>query len=367
MGIEIKPFILLKNRVWRTYSGGKCIEEWQKLDEPIDSSFPEEWVASTVIAANSGREHIVEGLSQVLLEEDQHISLKELIRLYPEQMLGKAHITEYGLETAVLVKVLDAAERLTLQVHPDREFARTAFQSRFGKTEAWYILGGREIAGESPYVLLGFKPGMTKERWKELVEQQDIPTMLDSLHKVPVQSGDVFLVEGGIPHAIGSGCFLIEIQEPTDYTLRVEKTTPNGLSLPDKACHQGLGYELMLEGFHYTSFNYDETLNQWKKKPRISRSSEEGNEFQLISSTDTDRFRMNLLEVTGRMDHCQYGAFTIAIVISGYGKLLWREGALDITQSDHFFIPSALDELYWENTGNEPLSVIVCYPPQRAL
>ncbi len=66
--------------------------------------------------------------------------------------------------------------------------------------------------------------------------------MLDSLHKVPLTEGEVLLIEGGVPHAIGSGCFLIEIQEPTDYTLRVERTTVRGETLPDTACHQGAGF-----------------------------------------------------------------------------------------------------------------------------
>ncbi len=86
----------------------------------------------------------------------------------------------------------------------------SAFNSEFGKTEAWYILGGREVEGEKPYVLLGFKPGTTREQWKSLFEEQDIQGMLDCLHKVPVQEGDTFLLEGGVPHAIGSGCFMVE-------------------------------------------------------------------------------------------------------------------------------------------------------------
>lgn len=172
---------------------------------------------------------MVEGLSEIVLENGKSITLKDLIRSNPEDILGRRHTAKYGSETAVLVKVLDAGERLTIQVHPDREFAQSAFQSVFGKTEAWYILGGRTIGGEDPYVLLGFKPGMTQAKWKQLFEDQDIPGMIGALHKIPVQPGDVFLVEGGVPHAIGSGCFLIEIQEPTDYTLRVERTTPEAI------------------------------------------------------------------------------------------------------------------------------------------
>lgn len=126
--------------------------------------------------------------------------------------MGKAHVEKFGSQTAVLVKLLDSSERLTIQVHPDRQFAECKFQSRFGKTEAWYVLSGRTMDGEEPYVLFGFKPGVTAEAWKTLFESQDIPGMIDALHRIPVREGDIFLVEGGVPHAIGSGCFLIEIK-----------------------------------------------------------------------------------------------------------------------------------------------------------
>ncbi|MGF9710575.1 hypothetical protein [Paenibacillus naphthalenovorans] len=68
--IELKPFKLSRNRVWRTYAGGECLERWQGGSHPSDSSFPEEWVASTVIASNAGREEVVEGLSEIVLENE---------------------------------------------------------------------------------------------------------------------------------------------------------------------------------------------------------------------------------------------------------------------------------------------------------
>lgn len=361
--IELRPFKLSRNRVWRTYAGGERLEKWQGSSNPSDSSFPEEWVASTVVASNVGREEVVEGLSEIVLENGSSITLKDLIDRYPEEILGRNHTSHYGSETALLVKVLDAGERLTIQVHPDREFAKSAFDSLFGKTEAWYILGGRSIDGEEPYVLFGFKPGMTQEKWKRLFEQQDIPGMIDALHKIPVQTGDVFLVEGGVPHAIGSGCFLIEIQEPTDYTLRVERTTPRGLSLPDQACHQGIGFERMLECFHYEAYDDQETLSRWKKEPALVRQDSGGTEYVLIDKKHTDRFRMHLLEVQDELPVNGEGTFSIAIVISGSGKIICQGKEQDVSQADKIFLPAIIDQVNWINIGKDPLKVIVCYPP----
>ena len=108
---------------------------------------------STVAARNSGREHIVEGLSVV---EGTDISLAQLIDENPEEILGKKHYARYGNKLGVLVKLIDSAERLTIQVHPTREKARALFDSQFGKTECWHILGGREVNGEKPCIYIPY-------------------------------------------------------------------------------------------------------------------------------------------------------------------------------------------------------------------
>jgi mannose-6-phosphate isomerase len=93
-----------------------------------------------------------------------------------------------------------------------------------------------------------------------MFEAQQIPEMINPLHRIPLKQGDVYLVEGGIPHAIGKGCFLIEVQEPTDLTLRTERITPRGHSVPDLACHQSRGFDQMLDCFHYEGLTYEETM-----------------------------------------------------------------------------------------------------------
>lgn len=367
--LSSRPLKLLDNRVWRTYAGGQMIEQWQGVPEAeaMDSDFPEIWVASTVKAKNAGREHIVEGLSQVELPANGGtMTLKQLIEADPAAFLGQRHVDKYGTETAVLVKILDAGERLTIQVHPDRQFAKQSFNSQFGKTEAWYVLGGRTLNGEEPYVLFGFKPGVTREQWTSLFMQQDIQGMIDALHKIPVEEGDVYLVEGGVPHAIGSGCFLIEIQEPTDLTLRVERTTPRGNALPDQACHQGIGFERMLDCFHYEALSRQETMKRWKKEPRLLHETERGSESVLLDRADTDRFRMHKIQVRKQYKCDESETFCIAIVVSGSGQLVWSGQGQQIAvgTSDQLFIPASVGRIEWMNTGEQPLNVVLCYPPE---
>ena len=364
--LSIRPILLLANRVWRTYSGGKSIEQWQGNSRAIDSDFPEEWVASTVIAKNVGREHIVEGLSKLIFRGHE-VKLQEVIESDPVAFLGQQHVDQFDSNPGILVKVLDAAERLTIQVHPDLDFAQRMFSSRFGKTESWYVLGGRTIDGEEPYLLFGFKPGITRESWKAMFEAQQIPEMIDALHRIPLKRGDVYLVEGGIPHAIGKGCFLIEVQEPTDLTLRTERITPRGHSVPDLACHQGIGFEHMLDCFHYEGLSYEDTLKRWKKEPRLLQQQSGGNEIVLIGKEDTDRFNVHVLEV--EVDRSYSSAlpsgFCIAIIVSGEGTVAWDNEELPLSTSTQLFLPAGLKEVTWNNnsTTGEIMNIVLCYPP----
>lgn len=358
-----RPLKVKGSRVWRTYSGGKLLEAWHSDPEPTDGVFPEEWVASIVQATNAGRENIIEGLSTIVDDNGNTVDLKTIIESDPSRFLGHSHVQKYGANPAVLVKLIDSVERLSIQVHPDRTFAKEIFQSDFGKTEAWYILGGRTVEGVPPYFLFGFKPGVTRKKWLELFDAQDIDGMINSLHKVPLKEGEVLLIEGGVPHAIGSGCYLIEIQEPTDYTLRVERTTVRGDTLPDIACHQGAGFEKLMDGFHYDAFDFEETMNRWRLQPKVIRETDGGKAVELIGSSHTDRFRMHRLDIDREFKTDSFQGFAIAIVVTGVGNLSWDGGEMGIEQSDQLFVPASVGDLVWKSLNNSGLTVILCFPP----
>jgi mannose-6-phosphate isomerase len=358
-----KPLKLLKNRVCRTYTGGKLIEEWQGNSDPQDNERPEEWVASTVEARNKNYVED-EGLSFVEIDTNKTIKLIDLINLNSQDFLGEYHVKKHGNNMSVLTKVLDAAIRLSIQVHPNKEYAKNYFKSDFGKTEAWYIIGGREVDGELPYILLGFKEEVTKEKWSEYFEKQDIDAMLNSLHKFYVKEGDVFLIEGAIPHAIGSGCFLIEVQEPTDYTMRVERTTFDGGMLPDMLCHQGVGFDKMLECFNYEGLSREETLKRWFKTPKLLRKENGGNETALISKDDTKCFSMKKFIIDDSFEINYNDGFRVIIILKGKGKIFYPDGEVDVKQGDMFFLPQGLKNITYKNSEKQNLEIIACYPPQ---
>jgi mannose-6-phosphate isomerase len=352
---------LLNNRVVRSYTGGKLIEEWQGLPNPADNNKPEEWLASVVEARN--KNYIPdEGLSKVLLANGRIEKLTNLIKADAESFLGNDHVVKYGEHTAVLTKVLDAAVRLSIQVHPTKVYAREYFKSDYGKTEAWYIMGGREVDGEPPYVLVGFKPGVTKAQWKKYFDEQDIDGMINALHKFYVMPGDVFLIEGGLPHAIGSGCFLIEIQEPTDYTMRVERKTFDGSTLPDILCHQGVGFDAMLDCFTYEGLSKEETLKKHAKHPEPVAGENSSTIIHLITERDTACFKMDRLIIPESYT-LNDASFKTLIVLQGEGAFKHEDQITTIKQGDTYFLPAALGVVGIKSSGAVTLEIVACYPP----
>lgn len=349
-----KPVKLVTSRAWRTYLGGSMISRLHG-EAGEDGHFPEEWLLSTVAARNAGREHIVEGITQVA---DRNMTLAQYIEANPEAILGKAHAQKYGANPGVLVKLLDAAERLTLQVHPTREKAAALFGSPFGKTECWHILDCRTVNGQEPCIYMGFREGVTREYWKDCFDRQDIPAMLSCLHRIPVQKGDTFIIRGGVPHGIGCGCFLVEIQEPTDYTVRTERTTPSGLQVADLMCHQGLGFEKMFDCFDYTGASLEETLGLYRVTPGIETLPGCTVEH-IIDPEVTDMFCLDRITVEGSTRLSDPRFFGI-YVMDGSGTL----DGTPIGVGSHWLIPAACPGITLTADPGKPLRLFRFFGPK---
>ncbi len=352
------PLKQLSNRVWRTYTGGALIDKWKLTSDQIDGSFPEEWIMSTVAARGKNRPEN-EGLSTLITPQGE-ITLNQLVSSNKELFLGKKLTEKYGT-TAVLIKMLDSKERLTIQVHPDKEYARTMLNSPFGKTESWYILGGREIDGEKSVIYLGFKEDVTPEKWKDLYKNQDIEGMLNCLHQFEVKPGDAFMIYGGVPHAIGKGCFLLEVQEPTDYTMRVEKITPGGLTISDELIHQGVGEDNMLQCFHYDCCSFEEASKKWKITPQTLECTDNHTLKTIFNEHHTDCFGLNELDLNGEFDLKGNDTFFVAVIYSGEGIITCDGIDYSFSRGDEIFFSAAIKNVKWKS--NVPSKILLCYPP----
>ncbi len=141
-------------------------------------------------------------------------SLREIWHCDPEGVLGTCLASrDYG-EFPLLVKFIDAAQWLSVQVHPDDEYARLYGEGESGKEEAWYVID----AAEGARLVAGLREGTTREQFRHLLEEGRIE---ECLHYVDVKAGDIVHVSAGTVHSIGPGILLCEIQETSDATYRV--------------------------------------------------------------------------------------------------------------------------------------------------
>lgn len=353
------PLKQLSNRVWRTYQGGALIDRWKGNASENDGSFPEEWIMSTITARGKNRPP-EEGLS-ILECPSELVSLHEMISKDLDLFIGKKLAEKYGT-SGLLIKMLDSKERLTIQVHPDKEYAQTMLNSAFGKTESWYILGGRKIGGEKSAIYLGFKEGVTPEIWEKYFRDQDINSMLNSLHRFEVQPGDAFIIYGGVPHAIGSGCFLMEVQEPTDYTMRVEKITPGGLTIGDELIHQGVGEANMLKCFHYDTCSFEEATRRWKITPETIDSSDSYDLKSIFNKKHTDCFALSELELNGEYHLRGNGSLFVGVIYSGDVTIVCEDVEYNFKQGDEIFFSAAIDQVILRS--KLAAKILLCYPPK---
>jgi mannose-6-phosphate isomerase len=207
--VTAAPLILPPNQFHRFYAGGARIDALRGAPAGEDGR-PEDWIGSTTTAF--GEES--EGLSRVA---DGRL-VRDLVDADPEALLGPEHVGRFGADPGLLVKLLDAGERLPVHVHPGRDFARSHLGSRWGKTEAWLILDAEPGAS----VHVGLREPIDAATLRRWVDDQDAGEMLAALHELPVRAGDAILVPAGTLHAIGAGILLLELQEPTDLSVLVE-------------------------------------------------------------------------------------------------------------------------------------------------
>jgi mannose-6-phosphate isomerase len=124
------------------------------------------------------------------------------------------YLTAVGQELPpILIKLIDAHDNLSVQVHPDNEYAQRV-EGEPGKTEMWYIVEATPDA----QLIYGFKQEITREEFAQSIKDN---TLLDKVRQVPVKKGDVFYIPSGTLHAIGKGCLICEIQQSSNTTYRV--------------------------------------------------------------------------------------------------------------------------------------------------
>lgn len=185
-------------------------------------------------------------------------NLNELIQIYQEKLLGNKIWKKFGQEFPLLIKFINAAEPLSVQVHPNDEQAKKTHNS-FGKTEMWYITEAEEKAE----MIIGFKNGIGK---KDFLFHLQNETLDKILRKVPVKKGDAFYIPSGRVHAICGGITLAEIQQTSDITYRIYDYNRIDKDGKKRQLHTDLASEII--DFNYvenTKTQYSLSENKFNK------------------------------------------------------------------------------------------------------
>ena len=333
-----QPIKLPANQFDHFYKGGNRIGKLR--NGPGGPMRPEEWLGSTTTRFGSQNQ----GLT--VLEDG--ITLKESVALNPESWLGKAHVNRFGASIEILVKLLDPDQRLPVHYHPKRNFAKQHLGVPHGKTEAWIVLE----APEDAWVGIGFESNMSMSNVKSMVEKEDTQGLIGSLNKRNVKVGEGILVPAGIPHAIAEGIFILELQEPTDFSILLEWEgfAVDGL----KDGHLNLGFDLALQALDLNALDKNEV-----EKLVVSAENNSSLMTSMLPVQAEPYFRSHLLRPKNAS--IEFGpGFSILLATQGKGQISTeKQGNFEINKGDAFIIP--FESGAWSISGN--VEVLLSRPP----
>lgn len=291
------PITLPSNQpTGRFYRGGERISRFRGEADTAPYT-PEDWIGSTT----GVRGHAPVGMTR--LADDR--LLVEAIRASPVDWLGPNHVAAFGADTMLLVKLLDAGQRLPVHAHPDGDFAKRHLSAAHGKAEAWYILSPGTVH-------LGLTRALSDEELHALVEAQDSATLLSLMHEVTVATDDTVFVPHGVLHAVGAGILLAEVQEPEDLSILLEW---EGFDLDGRNDgHLQLGFDLALTAVEKRARSTTEISALVRRDPPAGS----------VLPAEADPF-FRLDRVTDRSDFP--AGFAIIIALGGPATLTLENGA----------------------------------------
>lgn len=284
----------------RPYRGGAGIARFRGTPQPSPFT-PEDFVASTTEVFAGG------GVGLTVLPDGR--TLRDAVDADPVAYLGEEHVGRFGARTMLLVKLLDTAERLFVHYHPDDAFAARHLGSPLGKTEAWAVVE----AADDAYAALGFRRPVERAEVHAWWDGQDTDAMLDAMNRVPLSAGDTLLVPAGLAHAIGPGVTLVELQQPTDLSVLLERR-----SLTEAEALLGLDLDTAIDGL----------VTDATPEERIAALRGRRGEETLFPADADPFFSAERLRVSGTRE--LEPAFSVLVVLDGVGTLESAAGSLPL-------------------------------------
>ena len=291
----------IKDYLW---GGTKLTKEWGFV------SFEDRQAEAWVLSCHRDGESVIEN------GEFSGKSLREVLEEHPEY-IGKN--AESGEELPVLIKLIDAADNLSIQVHPDEEYAMKN-EGDHGKTEAWYILD----CDEGAEIIYGFKEDISKEDFEKAIKTN---TLSEYVNRIKVEKGDIFFIKAGTLHAICKGIMIFEVQQNSNVTYRVYDYG---------RLQNGKPRELHIEKA------LDVTVRTKSRVPQNKSAAAEHDGYFETELVSCDIFKLSRLDVGTEAEIvADENSFVSLVCIDGNGVLLQGDEAVTLYKGDSLFIPAA--------------------------
>ncbi len=311
----LKFNFIYKDYLW----GGRGLEKFGKnLPEGIVA---ESWEVST---------H-PNGESVVINGKYEGMPLTKLIKELKRQLIGEALPDKDVDKFPLLVKLIDANSSLSVQVHPDDEYAKVNENGEYGKNEMWYIAYAKPDAK----IVYGVKEGITKEKFAQAVKDNQIGECLNYLE---VQSGDAVNIPAGLVHAIGEGIIIAEIQQNSDTTYRVydfDRVDSEGNKRP-------LHIEKALDVIDFNNCNTKGKL----KGLKVTLDNSGSYKIYLVAN---DYFSVEKYNINGKIKEVADGSrFFIYTCLDGEGQIIYGDNSESVSKGESILIPADMGEYFVE-------------------
>lgn len=313
----------------RFYLGGAWIAGIRP-GASLDDHVPEDWIGSTTTV----RHHPSDGLT--VLPDGRR--LLDAVEADPEYWLGADHVARYGSDERLLVKLLDAGQRLPIHAHPDDADAARLLGAAHGKAEAWHALRGGTV-------YLGLREPLDPAEALRIVETQDTARLLSLMHEIALDDGATIYVPPGLLHAIGDGIAILEVQQPEDLSILLEWTGFDLDGLRDG--HLDLGFATAL-----TAVELDA-----RTPAQIAALVAPAGSDRMLPPEADQYFRLDPVVVGEAID----AGLRIIIVAEGSYTLRESDGStVALTRGDAALVPAAAGEVTLEGTGR----ALIARPPR---
>jgi len=269
--------------------------------------------------------------------------INDLVETFMGDLVGESVFDRYGEQFPILVKVIDANDWLSVQVHPDDEIAqKRGFEN--GKTEMWYVMQ----ADKDSKLVMGLNHNIDKERYINILKTNNIERYLNNIEAV---EGDVFYIPAGMIHALGPGIMVAEIQQTSDVTYRIYDW--------DRIDVAGMKRQLHIpesvDAIDFTQVDCQKTEYQRETQNAT------------VPVINSPYFTTNYLQLQGQMvkDYSPIDSFVILLCVDGTFALQWDGGSLAVKKGECVLIPNSVKKVNIVSIEQSKMLEVYCDIPKE--